>query len=228
MTVPDITRLARVLTDPGRAAMLQALMDGQSYPATDLARIAHVTPQTASSHLRRLLDAELVTMEPWGRHRYYRIANERVASMLESFAVAAPGRAPRNVVESEQTKALRHARTCYDHLAGRLGVAVTDALEKRKYLAAVEDRDYDVTPHGAKFFARFGIDVDDLPRRRAVARRCLDWSERRPHLAGALASSFTSMCFERGWIARMRRSRAIVLTPAGKRAFARELDVELT
>src|SRR5213075_1440814 len=141
---PDITTLARVLIDPGRAAMLQALMDGQSYPATDLARIARVSPQTASSHLRRLLDAELVSMEPWGRHRYYRIANERVAAMLESFAVAAPGRAPRNVVESEQTNALRHARTCYDHLAGRLGVAVTDALEARKYLVPAADHDYEI------------------------------------------------------------------------------------
>ncbi|MGA8658390.1 MAG: winged helix-turn-helix domain-containing protein [Chthoniobacterales bacterium] len=212
---PDISSLAALLAEPARSRILMALADGRGLPATELARRAGVTPQTASSHLSKMTEGHLLQLIPQGRHRYYRLANSRVAEFLESMAAIAPletGRA----LGPDQGGALQLARSCYKHLAGSLGVGLTKALVERKILRE-EGRDYEVTRSGAGWFEDFGIDTNALRKSgRVFARQCLDWSERRNHLAGALGTALTERLFELEWIKRVPASRAIQVTAPGR------------
>lgn len=209
--------------------MLVALMDGRALTAGELAYFAHVTPPTASAHLAKLVEARILTVTARGRHRYFRLASPSVARMLESIAVvsgmaAPPVRRPR----SARDEALCFARTCYDHLAGRLGVAIADALVARDHVILDEDGGV-VTDAGAALLARLGLDVTALQRRRGrvFCRPCLDWSERRPHLAGALGAALAQGLFEAGWIERLRDSRAVRVTPAGQAGLQATFGIEL-
>jgi DNA-binding transcriptional ArsR family regulator len=220
---PNVAEVAALVGDPARANMLVALMDGRALTAKELAFAAGVSPQTTSGHLAKLAAAHLLTCVRQGRHRYYRVASPLVARMLESITlVAAIEAPPRHRPRSPRDDALRLARTCYDHLAGRLGVAIADALVARQAVVLSEDGG-EVTADGTAFFAdSLGIDLAAIQRRRAFCRPCLDWSERRPHLAGAIGAALAERCFARGWIERLRDSRAVAITPRG-RGVLREL-----
>lgn len=223
----DTTRMAAVaalLGDPARANILTALMDGRALTAKELAFAAHVSPSTTSGHLARLTEANLLAVEAQGRHRYFRLASPLVGQMLESvMAVAGPE--PRRGTTWRGGEALRTARTCYDHLAGRLGVALADSLTDAGHLVWSSDGG-EVTSSGHAMLQDFG--AEPPMSKRVFCRPCLDWSERRPHIAGRLGAALASRCLELGWIERQRDSRAVTITKAGRDGFARTFGLCLT
>lgn len=222
--------IAALAGDLARASMLHALMDGRALTASELADVAGVTPQTASGHLARMIAAELLVVEKQGRHRYYRLASPAVARMMESIMLVAARREPPRParVIGPREAALRAARTCYDHLAGRLGVAISEAMAASGHVELASDGGL-VTDSGVALFRRIGIDVEALAARRArrvLCRPCLDWSERRSHLAGALGAALCAHCFARGWIRRIEGTRAVAVTVKGAGAFREAFGVE--
>ena len=226
--------IAALAGDPARAAMLQAMMDGRALTASELAHVAGIAPQTASSHLAQLTDAGLLTVQKQGRHRYHRLASPSVARLMESIMRVAAELAPspKPLVVGPRDAALRAARTCYDHLAGRLGVALADALVQAGHVELGDDAGI-VTPSGLALFDRIGMDVAQLgksqsTKSRVLCRPCLDWSERRPHLAGALGSALCRLSFDKGWVRRVDGTRAVSVTPKGERALRETLGVRLT
>ena len=223
--------VASLAGDPARAGMLHALMDGRALTASELARVAGVTPQTASGHLARMAAAGLLQVERQGRHRYHRLASLAVAQMMESIMQLASGvEAMRPApVTGPRDAALRAARTCYDHLAGHLGVALADALVAGGHVELMQDAGL-VTDAGIALFGRIGIDVASLSAGRSktarlLCRPCLDWSERRPHLAGAVGAALCAHSFEEGWIRRIEGTRAVTIMPKGQRIFREAIGV---
>jgi DNA-binding transcriptional ArsR family regulator len=212
----NIAAVAALIGDPARARMLTALMDGRARTAKELAYGAAVTPQTASSHLAKLLEARLLAMERQSRHRYFRLAAPSVGQAVEALMAVSPPR-PRVAASAGPLDGLRLARTCYDHLAGRLGVRVTDAMVRRQLLKPT-GRDFLLTASGARFLGRLGVDVETARKeRRAFARQCLDWSERRAHLAGALGAAVARRCLDLCWASPVDEERTLTLTPQGLR-----------
>ncbi|MBV8849133.1 MAG: helix-turn-helix transcriptional regulator [Methylobacteriaceae bacterium] len=223
----DIAEIASLMGDVARAHMLAALMDGRALTALELALTARVTPQTASSHLAKLREANLLAMEKQGRHRYFRLASPRVAEALESVLTLAGDAPPRHRPVTRIDEEMRTARTCYDHVAGLLGVGVTDSLVSRGHVA-IEDDAGEVTASGADFLARLGIDLTPRTKsRRIFCRPCLDWSERRPHLAGHVGAALCAHFVGADWVQRKRESRALKITPLGREKFAELFGVDL-
>jgi DNA-binding transcriptional ArsR family regulator len=238
----DLAAVASAVADRRRAAILLALLDGRALPATVLATEAGVAPSTASEHLSRLLDAGLVAVEVSGRHRYYRLAGREVAAMLESVARLAPAMQVRSLRQGSRAAAMRSARLCYDHLAGRLGVALMAALLEGGVIAGGdgshaphhEDRlaapgreiDYQLTDDGRQRLRDLGVDLA-VRTRRPLVRYCVDWSEQRHHLAGALGAAIAARMLDLDWVRRMRGTRALKLTDAGRHGLRHELGVEL-
>jgi DNA-binding transcriptional ArsR family regulator len=222
----DLAGLSSLIGDPSRALILSALFGGEALPAGELAFRARVTPQTASSHLAKLTEAGLVTVRRLGRHRYYALAGAEIGALLESMlSLASPP--PAVASRSKVPAPLRDGRMCYDHLAGRLGVAVTQALVARGVLHA-DDHGFALSAAAPGWLGVLDIDLDRLRQgRRAVTRQCQDWSERRPHLAGALGAAIADRFLEQGWIRRDRDSRAVALTEAGRAALARIFGPEI-
>jgi len=220
--------IATLAGDPARAVMLHALMDGRALTATELASVAGVTPQTASGHLARLTTAGLLAVEKQGRHRYHRLASPMVAQMLEGIMQVAATLEPsgRKLRTGPRDQALRAARTCYDHLAGRLGVALTDALVAAGH-AEIDGDAGAITDSGVAFFDGLGIGLDRGRRNRVLCRPCLDWSERRPHLAGSVGAALCAHAFEQSWIRRVDGSRAVAVTPKGQQALYASFGVRL-
>ena len=222
---PDLPRIAALLADPARAKMLWTLIDGTTRPAGELAWAANVSAQSASAHLAKLVKGGLLKAESQGRHRYFRIASADVASAIEGIAslgAAVRPRAPRSPMPLlSMPVQFLHARTCYTHLAGEIAVRVLDAMLKERWLAA-EGQDYAVTPLGEKQLAQLGVDLENARRaRRAFARSCVDLTQRRPHLGGALGEALLDLYTARGWIQRQRRSRVVHITPKGRENFRR-------
>lgn len=216
---PDIARLAALIADPARARMLVALLGGQALTAGELARIADITPQTCSSHLARLRESGLLKMVAQGRHRYYTLANARVAALLEHLHDLAGDRMPIDLQLGPKDAQLRHARVCFDHLAGESGVRLLDALVRKRWLRRIGDA-IEITVGGESGFSGLGIDVDALrAQRRPLCRSCLDWSMRRPHLAGGLGAALLDHVFAAGWAKRQRGSRIVVFNAEGQRQF---------
>ncbi|MGE0416177.1 MAG: ArsR/SmtB family transcription factor [Acetobacteraceae bacterium] len=216
--------IAALLGDPARANMMAILMDGRALTAKELAFTAHVSPQTTSGHLARLTEAGLLTMERQGRHRYFRLSSPLVGHMMESIlAVAGPG--PARPTTWRGGEALRTARTCYDHLAGRLGVALADALTARGHVTLSQDGG-EVTATGHAFLHDFG--AEPAPGRRVFCRPCLDWSERRPHIAGRLGAALAQRCFDLGWLVRQRDTRAVGISASGHAGLAERFGISLT
>jgi len=214
---------AALVADPARAAMLTALLNGQSLPAGELARIAGVSAQSASMHLAQLVDGAFLKVAREGRHRYYRISRPEVAHAIEALGVIST---VKQYTPSGADRALCYARTCYDHLAGELGVQLRSALERDHFIEPAGDREYELTRRGEDFLARWGIDVEALRRsRRSFARRCLDWTVRRDHLAGALGAAICQKLLELRWITRDRRSRAVHVSLAGRRELVRLFEL---
>jgi DNA-binding transcriptional ArsR family regulator len=212
--VLDIAAVAALVGDPARANILCALMDGRALTASELAYAAHVTPQTASGHLGKLARARLIVPAQQGRHRYFKLAGRHIAAMLESISAVAAIAPPRlRPIRIDDT--MRQARMCYDHVAGQLGVVMADALREHGHVEFADDGGV-VTPSGEAFFAKFGVDLSDSRQsRRVFCRPCIDWSERRAHLAGAVGAALANRLMELRWIARKRDTRALTITPIG-------------
>lgn len=222
----NIASTAALIGDPTRSAMLAALLDGRALPAGELAYAARVTPQTASAHLAKLRDGGLVAVEHQGRHRYYRLASPDVAEALERLANIQRQQPVRRKPLSREARRLQSGRCCYNHLAGRLGVAVAEGLEAHGYIEPVENKRYAVTEPGAEWFSDLGLDVCALkPARQGIARQCLDWTERRHHLAGPLGTSLLEAFCEQRWLLRSSRSRAVEPTTLGRAELKRQLGV---
>jgi DNA-binding transcriptional ArsR family regulator len=222
--------VAALAGDMARASMLHALMDGRALTASELARVAGIAPQTATAHLARMTEAGLLSMQKQGRHRYHRLASPAVAQMMESIMQVAASVDAARVPTGPRDKALREARTCYDHLAGRLGVALADALVRGGYAELAPDAGM-ITDAGADFLNRAGIDLESLRtgrgKRRVLCRACLDWSERGPHVAGALGAALCTHSFAQGWIRRLEGTRAVAITHKGYRIFREHFGARL-
>jgi DNA-binding transcriptional ArsR family regulator len=220
----DIAPVAALMADPARAAMLGALLGGPALAAGELSQVAGVSPATASAHLARLLDGGLVTVTRQGRHRYYSLAGHEVAMVLEAISQISPVSPVRSLRQSRDAAALAQARTCYDHLAGRAGVALFDALMRAGILTGGgtgQDAAYQVTADGADTLAAFGVDMAEVRRsRRRLAGACLDWTQRSPHLNGALGAAITDRLLELGWIERGPSRRAVRVTEPGQAGLA--------
>jgi DNA-binding transcriptional ArsR family regulator len=213
----NMVEVAALVGDTARATMLSALMGGQALTASELTARAGISKSTASGHLTKLVGARLLAVTQKRRNRYYRIASPLVARMLESIkAVAAIEAPPRYQPRSAQDDRLRMARTCYDHLAGQLGVAIADALVSRGYIVLTDDGG-EVTDSGEHFLSAFGAELTPKsPSRRIFCRPCLDWSERRYHIAGFVGAEIWRRCLELGWLRRDRDTRAVRVTSAGQ------------
>jgi DNA-binding transcriptional ArsR family regulator len=219
-------RIAGAIGDPARARMLYTLMDGRAYTSTELALVAAVGPSTASAHLNRLKRERLVSVLVQGRHRYYSLGGPGVARVLESLLTLA-GRVSSSV-QIRTPLHLRLARTCYDHIAGNLGVLIHDRMRTLGWLSPDEDA-YEVSPLGARELARLGIDVADLRKaRRRFAVPCLDWSERRHHLGGALGAAVLEQALKRKWVRLAREERVLAVTPLGARELRTRFGVVVT
>ena len=216
LIAPQIAEVAALVGDPARANILGALMGGRALTATELALAAGVSPQTTSGHLGKLATARLILPMKQGRHRYYRLAGPHVGQMLESIMNVALEGPPRFQPKSKFDDQLRHARTCYDHIAGVLGVGLADSMMRRGLLV-LGDEAGEVTAAGADFLSKLGVDLAAArERRRMFCRPCLDWTERRPHIGGAVGAALADRCFGLKWIERRRDSRALTITPVGR------------
>ncbi|HZH81906.1 MAG TPA: winged helix-turn-helix domain-containing protein [Phototrophicaceae bacterium] len=223
---PHVAEIANLVGDLARANILLALMDHRALTAGELAHVARVSPQTTSSHLVKLTNAKLVQVTQQGRHRYYRLASPLVAQMLETVMVVAGDRISNLKPLSKASEDLRAARSCYDHLAGRLGVAFADALMARGFVI-LEPEGAQLTPCGMDFLDKLGLEIRALPRaRRIFCRPCLDWSERRYHLAGRVGALFLGFCLDRQWLERRSDSRALRVTRLGAQQFAEIFQIE--
>jgi DNA-binding transcriptional ArsR family regulator len=222
----DLARIGSLLADRTRVAMLLALLGGRPMSASALAEVAGVSASLASAHLRKLVDGGLLVVEAAGRQRLFRLANA-VADALEGLLLLAPPERVTSLRAAVRGQNLRRARMCYDHLAGTVGVALAEALAERGVLVA-RDRGYAVTPAAPAVLARIGVRIDALERlRRPLARRCMDWSERRHHLAGSLGAAVTSRLVELDWLRLSEASRVVRLTPTGRRGLGEWLQVDL-
>lgn len=221
---PGLAALAGLIADETRAACLLALLDGRAWTAGELARHAGVAASTLSEHLGKLVAGGLLTEERQGRHRYVRLADARVAHLVEDLAaqVAPAARHPRTLRESSAGSAMARGRTCYDHLAGRLGIAVTDALTARGLLQ--QETGFALTDAGLRWFGSVGIGLE-RGGRRPLARGCLDWTERRPHLAGVAGAALCRHALDAGWCVRIGSERAVKATPSGERALSELLGI---
>ncbi|MEM9573984.1 MAG: winged helix-turn-helix domain-containing protein [Pseudomonadota bacterium] len=220
---PDITRLSALIADPARAMMLTSLLDGRALSAGELAQVGGITPQTASTHLAKLVEGKLLIATKQGRHRYFRLAGPTIADLLENLITISSAQAAPMPRTGPRDAALRNARICYDHLAGEMGVAMFDGLVAQKILHVdVQLEHAELTAYGETALSEFGIDIEQLKLApRPLCRTCLDWSVRRPHLAGALGASIWKAISERNWAKCVKNSRVIEFTPEGKRQFQR-------
>jgi len=225
--VNEVAEVAALVGDPARANILCALLDGRALTASELAFSAGITPQTASGHLSKLSNAKLLTQVKQGRHRYFRLAGPRVGRMLEGIMDVAAMSPPRYRPYSKLEQKWRRARTCYDHLAGQLGVGLADSLCAHKHLV-LGDEGGDLTPSGDKFLSKLGVDLAKARvGRRVLCRPCLDWTERRPHLGGAIGAALAERCFEMGWVEHMRDSRGLNITPKGERGLLENFGLSI-
>lgn len=222
---PEIARLAALIGDPARANMLTAVMDGGALTASELALEAGVTKQTASAHLAKLSEAGLLATAAQGRHRYYRLAGRDVADLLEGLMAFAAGHGPTRTRPGPKEPALRHARVCYDHLAGDLGVLLCDTLIARGWLADARGA-VSLSRRGEERLGGLGLDLAALAQlKRPLCRLCLDWSERRHHLAGALGTAILDHIYAAGWARRARGSRAVEFTPVGEGKLRKAFEI---
>ncbi|MFF8276416.1 ArsR/SmtB family transcription factor [Streptomyces lateritius] len=228
MAPRDLAALAALFADETRAAFLLALLDGRAWTAGELARHAGVAPSTASEHLGRLVGGGVLAEERQGRHRYVRLADPGIAHLVEELAARAEPavkEAPRNLRAASAGRAMARGRTCYDHLAGRLGITITEAMTVRGLLR--QDTGFALTDAGLEWFGELGIALAPQGRR-PVARGCLDWTERKPHLAGIAGAALCRHAMDAGWCVRIGSERAVKLTPEGEHALRRTLGIEPT
>jgi DNA-binding transcriptional ArsR family regulator len=223
----DIASVAALLAEPTRAAMLLALSDGRAFTTNELARSAKVAPSTASEHLARLLDSSLLVVEKQGRNRFYRLADPTIVEIMENLARLAPQVKIRSLGESERARAVRRARMCYNHLAGTLGVSLTEALVEKRILHSV-DTGYVIEGSGINWLEDFGIPCQPLTKRGLLfVPWHIDWSERKHHVAGAFGAALTRHLFDLNWVKRQPSSRSVHLTPAGQAGLEQTFSLHL-
>lgn len=212
-------QIASLIGDPTRAIIMWTLLDGKAFTATELAIAADTSPQNISMHLTKLLQADLLCVESQGRHRYYKFSRKEIAYAIEAMANLLPHSSDKDDLHKESNSAIKQCRTCYDHLAGKVGVAVTDSLLQQKIIID-NDSIFELSTKGQKWFSQLGVDISELKnQRRSFLRPCLDWSERRHHIAGSLAAALLDKMLLADWIRRTKNSRAIVITSKGQKKF---------
>jgi len=218
---------ASLLCEPSRAKIVWNLLDGRAYTASELALVSDLSATSVSNHLSKLLNGEIVKVDVQGRHRYYSFANSEVAYVVESMANLS-NQKPTSKIDKQLSKNdVKYCRTCYDHLAGKVGVLIADKLISQK-LIELRDKTYVVTEKGNKFFSEFGLELTELQkRRRYFAKACLDWSERKYHLAGSLGNAILEKMLELDWVRRTKNSRAIVITSVGQNGLRDKFGIEL-
>lgn len=220
-----IAEVASLIGDVARANILSALMDGRAFTAGELTWHAGVGAPTTSAHLSKLMQANLIVLQKQGRHRYYRLASPEVAHAIEALMAVAVNGPKRYRPAGPKDEAMRAARTCYDHMAGRLGVGIADALSARGYVVLADGTGI-LTDGGRSFLNDFGVAIDDRPpSARPLCRTCIDWSERRPHLAGRLGAALLERMLALGWVSCIPHTRALRVTPAGMRGFVTRFGV---
>lgn len=220
--------ISGLICEPARARMLWNLLDGKAYTATELAVAADISASAASNHLAKLLEAGLLKVEAQGRHRYYSFAGPEIAYTVESLAsLAGRDSSERLGRSAAATIGIKNCRTCYDHLAGFVGVELTEAFERKDFLHKTETA-YQITEKGWQWFAVFDISPEIfVNKRRPLTRQCLDWSERRPHLAGQLGAAFLEKTLQRKWFEKVQFSRELLITPKGRRELHELLGIAL-
>ncbi|MDR7006624.1 ArsR/SmtB family transcription factor [Paraburkholderia strydomiana] len=227
MSQHNISTVAHLIAEPVRAVILITLADNCARAASALAEVAGVTAQTASSHLAKLLDGGLLKVEAKGRHRYYTLAGPHVARVLESLASVGPVSQAWRTAPNSSARELRFARCCYDHLAGQIGVAVTRGMIEHAYLVQRDEYAYELTPRGKSWLQKLGADASEpFADRVEHANRCLDWTERQYHIAGALGAYLMNVFRSNGWMTRFHKTRALTVTPAGWEALRQQLGIE--
>jgi DNA-binding transcriptional ArsR family regulator len=225
---PNVAKIATLVSESSRAAILTVLLDGRFHPVNELAYMAGIKPQTASFHLTKMMNANVVAVEKQGRHRYYGILNEEVAQVMESLLSLAPPVEVRSLKQATEDKQIRFARTCYDHLAGSLGTQLKDSLIEKGFLSE-EQHEFLVTERGHEFFKTFQIDIEmSRKKRRSFSPKCLDWSERRHHIAGSLGNVILERLLELDWIQRLPNTRAIKITSEGKRGLKETFSIDIS
>lgn len=213
---PNVAIIASLVSEPSRAAILTVLLDGRFHTAGELAYAAGIKPQTASFHLAKMVDANVVHVDKQGRHRYYGIRDQEVAHTMETLLTITPPLKVKSFKQSTEDKALRYARTCYDHIAGNVGVQLADSLKNSGILS----EEFIVTEKGIQFFQSFQVDLHQIKKkRRSFCHKCLDWSERRHHIGGALGNALLERFLELNWVERIPKTRAIKITPKGRQGF---------
>ena len=231
----QFSQIASLIGEPARAKILWNLLDGRAFTATELSLVADVSPQSASMHLSRLTEANLLAVERQGRHRYYKFANAEVAAAVEAIANLLPPGKPTRPDTIPGNGHIQYCRSCYDHLAGKIGVAITDRLLHNKLIAMARSGaggaagdEYEVTTAGRKWFAGLGIGIEELQaRRRVFSRPCLDWSERRHHMAGSLGAALLEKMLQEDWIRTTRNSRALLVTGKGEKKLQESLGLRI-
>lgn len=225
--VLTLTQMARLMAAPARAAMLLALADGRALPASELAFRSGVSNQTASEHLALMEKMGVLCVERCGRHRYYRVISLRMMELLEDFLGTSSEIRLKERSDIERVAPLRQGRMCYDHLAGYLGVALAEIFQEKKWVI-LEEKDFLVTENGRHLLNDFGVNWTGIERsRRLFARRCIDWSERKPHIGGALGAALATCLMDRDWVRRSRDSRAVYLTNEGRKNLSKRLGLSL-
>ena len=223
----QFSHIASLIGDSARATILWTLLDGKAYTATELAISSNISAQNASMHLNKLLQADLLAVENQGRHRYYKFSRQEVAYAIEALANLVPYDLAKTKDSIGNDSAIKYCRTCYDHLAGRVGVLITDSLLKQKFIIE-RDKTFEVTAKGLKWFTIAGINIDELKlQRRVFARPCLDWSERRHHISGSLGAAMLDKMLSSDWIRKIKNSRAMVITAKGQKAFYENFKISV-
>jgi DNA-binding transcriptional ArsR family regulator len=219
----EISRISTIIGDPVRSVILWTLLDNRAYTAIELANVVETSPQNISIHLSKLVNADLLTVESQGRHKYYKLLNPEIAGVIEGIANLVPKERQKKVTDNNS--GIKYCRTCYDHLAGKIGVEITAKLIDEKYIV-LDNKAFLVTEEGKNFFNNLGIDLEALKKQKRIfAKPCLDWSERKHHFSGSLAAALLNKMFEMDWIRRIDNSRAVSITANGQKALYDKLKL---
>ncbi|SHH38956.1 ArsR/SmtB family transcription factor [Flavobacterium johnsoniae] len=219
----EISRISTIIGDPVRSVILWTLLDNRAYTAIELANVVETSPQNISIHLSKLVNADLLTVESQGRHKYYKLLNPEIAGVIEGIANLVPKERQKKVTDNNS--GIKYCRTCYDHLAGKIGVEITAKLIDEKYIV-LDNKAFLVTEEGKTFFNNLGIDLEGLKKQKRIfAKPCLDWSERKHHFSGSLAAALLNKMFELDWIRRIDNSRAVSITASGQKGLYDKLKL---
>ena len=220
-------QIATLIGDPTRATIMWTLLEGKAFTATELAIVVTTSPQNISMHLTKLVQANLLVVESQGRHKYYRFARKEIAYAIEAMISLIPPPISSQKTKTEKVSGIKHCRTCYDHLAGKVGVALTDSLLQQQLLVDTSGG-FEISSEGEKWFTEFGIPLTALKQqKRSFLRPCLDWSERRPHIAGSLATALLDKMLLEDWLRKTKDSRALIVTAKGKKEFQSRLGITI-